>query len=128
MKKYLSDKGYDEATVETVVAELIETKQIDETRYARAMTRDQAMRKRGPLYILNKLRTKGVRLGLKEIEVIFHEVAPEDEETLIMRVLERRYPQAQASLKDRSRAYQGLLRRGFSRGTVEKCLRKKAEK
>lgn len=122
MRAYLLRKGVDEAQAETIVAELVRDGMISDERYSRVIARHQAHRGKGPHYIAAKLRQKGVRTDARRVRELYREVAPLDELEAARQVVETRYPRAFEDEKVRSRAYLGLLRRGFSSETAMRSL------
>jgi regulatory protein len=125
LKSYLIRKGATSAQAEEVVNELVADQRVDDRRYARVIARHQAFRDKGPAYILAKLRQKGLKLSLREVQSLYEESLPntrESELEMAREVLERRYPHALENPSEKKRAYQGLLRRGFSRDVIQKCL------
>lgn len=125
MRTYLIRKGASEADAEAVVSELMAGRLIDDERYARVIARHQAFRDKGPAYVMSRLREKGVNLPMTTIRAIYQEAMPEGLESeleLARRVVERRYPRALRDRAEKQRAYQALLRRGFSSEVVRRCL------
>lgn len=122
MRSYLKKKGVSEELSEDLVAELQEDGSLSDLRFAKALARDQSFRQKGPLYILAKLRAKGVSMDLKDLRGLLGEMSDIDESEAIRRILERRYPKASSDPKEFRRAYQGLLRRGYSSELIRKCL------
>jgi SOS response regulatory protein OraA/RecX len=125
LKSYLVRKGASSALADEIVKELTADQRIDDRRYARVIARHQAFRDKGPAYVLSRLRQKGVKLSMKEVQALYEESLPETRDSeldLAKAVLERRYPHAFESQSETKRAYEGLLRRGFSREVVQKCL------
>lgn len=129
MRSYLVRKGAKPADAELIVEELIGSERLDDRRYARAVTRHQAFRDKGPSYIQQKLRQKGVKISLPEVRGIFKETLPESYESeldMARKVLERRYPRAmpgpEQDRDEMRRAYQALIRRGFSSEVAKKCV------
>lgn len=120
---YLRRKGYgDEA--EATVAKLAEEGRLDDRRYARLMTRHQFLRGKGPTYIQAKLRQKGVSAELGDIRRMIDEEGPEGGELqAARRIVERRYPRALAERDEAQRAYQALLRRGFTRDVARQAVK-----
>ncbi len=128
LKAYLIRKGATPAQAEEVVDQLVADKRIDDHRYARVIARHQAFRDKGPAYVLAKLRQKGLKLSMSEVHALYEESLPNSRESeleMAREVLERRYPRALESQSEKKRAYEGLLRRGFSRDVVSKCLFKR---
>lgn len=130
MESYLRRKGASAPDAAAIVSELVRMNAIDDERYARVIARHQAMRDKGPAYVEAKLRQKGVRLPRQRLLEIFREVLPEErpsEKESVRRILERRYPEAGRDAKAKSRAFQALLRRGFSRSAILECLKEFSE-
>jgi regulatory protein len=128
LKSYLIRKGATAQQAEEVVSQLVADNRIDDRRYARVIARHQAFRDKGPAYVLAKLRQKGLKLSMQEVQSLYEESLPHSRETeleMAQEVLERRYPHAFESQAEKKRAYEGLLRRGFSRDVVSKCLFRK---
>jgi regulatory protein len=129
LKSYLIKKGASTQKAEEVVSQLVAENKIDDRRYARVIARHQAFRDKGPAYVLSKLRQKGVKLSMREVQSLYEETLPETRQSeleMAREVLERRYPHALESQAEKKRAYEGLLRRGFSRDVVSKCLFKRS--
>lgn len=128
--QYLKRKGATQADAQKIVEDLKERGYIDDRRYARVIARHQAARDKGPQYVQGRLRQKGVNLGLPEIKKIYEDCLSggqslgkgESELEAIERVLERRYPNARTDRSEAKRAYQALLRRGYSADLVGKTL------
>jgi regulatory protein len=124
MRSYLQRKGFSKEQAAQAVAELVEENLINDKRYARVVSRHQSTRGKGPMYIMAKLRTKGVSLDRREASAMYQDTASEDELTTARRVLETRYPRAHENQRELQRAYQGLVRRGFTSDVVRQCLKK----
>lgn len=120
--RYLQRKGYSEDEATSTVGDLAREGMLDDRRYARVIARAQAMRGKGPLYVRAKLQAKGVRMELREIQVIMAEVAPQSDLDSAQKIIERRYPRWKEDARQKQRAYQGLLRRGFTAEVARKCL------
>ncbi len=123
MVAYLQRKkvALEEAT--QIVADLVGAGLIDDLRYARVIARAQAARGKGPRYVQAKLKTKGVKIETRELTRIIEEISGQDEFSRAQEIVERRYPNHAEDRKERKRAFDGLIRRGFSMDTVRKCLR-----
>lgn len=122
LETYLKRREIPGTIAAETVAQLAEEKLVDDRRYARAMTRSQAVREKGPSYILQKLRQKGVHIELGEVRELFGETSDRSELELARHLVERRYPRAAQDQKELRRAYAALLRRGFSGEIVRKAL------
>lgn len=106
-----------------VVSDLTKLKLINDERFARMLTREQASRGKGPNYIRQKLRNKGVSLNVDQIREISEETTHLTELDAAKAILERRYPRAALDRKEAMRAFQGLLRRGYSFSVTQEALR-----
>jgi regulatory protein len=122
LEQYLKKKQIPAPIAAQTVERLKQEGTLDDRRYARAMTRGQAMRDKGPTYILMKLRQKGVRIELGEVRALFGETADLPELEMARRLVERRYPRAASDEKEFRRAFAALLRRGFSSDVARKAL------
>jgi len=117
--------------IEAVVGALVELGHLSDERYARMLSRHHVLRGKGPAYVQAKLREKGVRCELSQIRAWMSEdSAPQGQEVdpkeaeleQARRVVERRYPGFAQDPKLRARAFQALLRRGFSLEIARKSL------
>lgn len=129
MRSYLKRKGFANPAIDEVVRELVEDQLISDERYSRVVTRHQAMRDKGPAYIMAKLRQKGVLVDMHRARELYRENLG-DEVAKVRSIAEKRYASALdpgADEATRNRAYQGLVRRGFSREAVARCLSRKGD-
>jgi regulatory protein len=122
MRRYLQRKGTSPDEAQEVVGELIEQGLISDERFAAAMAREQANRGKGPRFLQFKLLQKGIKLNERQTLELFQTAVPEEEFQIIDRVLERRYPRVLEDAREYQRAFQGLLRRGFSTDAVKAAL------
>lgn len=111
---HLKRKGIEEQLAQEVVGRFVERGIIDDQRYSRILTRMQVLRGKGARFIQLKLREKGVRLELGQVQALVDEVSEVPEIENARRLLERRYPNAKQDRAERSKAFQTLVRRGFS--------------
>jgi regulatory protein len=124
MSSYLRRKKYDVAEINEAVKQLVEEGLINDDRYSKIIARHSANRGKGPGYIQAKLRQKGVKLSSTEAKTLFSENSSESELELAKRILEARYPLAFENMKEKQRAYQGLIRRGISHEVAQRCMKK----
>lgn len=128
MTCYLRRKGIDEADARRVVRELEESGLIDPNRYAAAIARSQIARGKGPLAVLSKLRKRGLSADLAAARKLYESEGGDfdgasAEAAAIRKVLAVRFPELNLSdEKAVHRAYQTLLRRGFSSLAVRDAL------
>ena len=119
---HLIKKGIPEALAGEVVSELVSSSLISDARYARMLVREQAGRAKGPAAIRQKLREKGIQLELSEIKSLLSEVTEVSEVDMARALIERKYPNAQKDKVEARRAFQTLLRRGFSYEVIKEVL------
>jgi regulatory protein len=120
--RYLKGKKHPDEVIERVVSELLRLDLISDERFTRMMVRYQAGRGKGSRYILQKLKEKGISVPLEQVEAIRSEVADSNELDTAKQVLERKYPDAWEDRSKSNRAFQGLIRRGFSFETAKAAL------
>ena len=136
-----------QAIIVEVAARLEADGFLSDDRYAKMMTRHHMMRGKGPTFIRMKLMEKGIRADITQIRAWMNdggatgaeplnvdgneeieEVSPEAAEIeTARRVIERRYPTARTDKKAAARAFQTLMRRGFSSSVARKALQFSAE-
>jgi regulatory protein len=124
---YLIKKGFEESLAHEVIREMIEKKWIDDRRFAEAMSRYHGTRGKGPIYIQNKLREKGLHMSATEIETIISASQGRSEMERAIEILHRRYPDFATDFKTKQKAMQALVRRGFSFDLAQKAVRQKQE-
>jgi regulatory protein len=122
LRRYLERKGAPRDTAREVVEELRARGQLSDERYSRVLTRHQAVRGKGPRYILMKLRQKGVSTDLQAARKLFTEVAPRSELEAARQLVELKYPGADRDPRVSQRAYRGLISRGFSSEVARLCV------
>ncbi len=111
---YLARKGFATSDAAEVVASLVESRFIDDARYGAALARAQARRGKGPTYIRNKLKQKGVELSVEEIRRVAAQAEGKSEIERAREIVERRYPEFKSDKAAAVKAMQALVRRGFS--------------
>jgi regulatory protein len=122
LEVYLQRRDFPEDVIASVLASLTDQKLLDDRRYAREVAHSQAVREKGPNYILQKLRQKGVQIELDEVNKLYSETSNRDELEAAQHIVERRYSGAQQNETILRRAYAALLRRGFSHDIARKAL------
>ena len=125
LKRYLKKKGIPTEEADRAIQKLLVDGILNEQRYILAVIRSQTTRGKGPAYIRQKLQEKGVSVSTKEIQSLMSGALAEDETEMIRKLIDRRYPGAYEDSKAYYRAFQALLRRGFSPSTIQKVLRLK---
>lgn len=126
MRSYLGRKGVVPSLIEKVVADLVNSDLINEERYLRAYIRSTASMKKGPHQLLAALKRKGIEVSLSTLNSVLHEELGDwDEVEAARRLVERRYrmyPGVPTDPAVRRRAFQTLLRRGFSSTVARKVI------
>ncbi len=121
LREKLRQNGYPEDIVEDAVAYVEKFHYIDDRRYAlnyiRYRSENQSRRQ-----LSLKLSAKGVSRDIIE-EALMEECGQEDETPKILGWLKKKhYDPASASLKDRQKIYQFLLRKGFRSDDILRVL------
>ncbi len=125
--QYLIKKGFEESLAGEVIREMIEKKWIDDRRFAEAMSRYQGTRGKGPIYIQRKLKEKGLHMSAREIEAIISASQGRSELDRALEILERRYPDYASDFKEKQKAMQALVRRGFSFDLAKRAVQTKPQ-
>lgn len=121
--EYLKKKGISSESIRTTLDRLEQEKLLDDSRYARLFTRSLGLQGKGPMHIVSALRKKGIQLSLSQAKTLLqNEIDSWDEVSLAKKIIARRYPEAKNDPKMQNRAFQALLRRGFSPEIIKKCL------
>jgi len=123
--EYLIAKGFGESIAASVVAELIERGFIDDRRFSEALVRHHASRGKGPQYIQNVLKRKRLALSNAELAGIVQERLGKSDVERAREIVERRYPRFRQDLKEANKAFQALVRRGFSFDVARKATARK---
>lgn len=114
MVAYLKRKGVETKQAEEVVARLVEESLISDERYAKVVARHQATRGKGPAYVRMKLKQKGIHADASEVREMLGDVTGESDIERARKIVEARYPNAANDKTVAAKAYQALIRRGFS--------------
>lgn len=125
MAAYLKRKGVKAEDIETVVADLVSSELINDRRYARVVARSQVNRGKGSIYVMHKLRQKGVKAELSEVKELVSDVSDVSEVEAARQIVERKYPGFTTDRNEAQRAYQALLRRGFTHEIARQVVLKK---
>jgi regulatory protein len=122
----LVDKGYPPDEVGAIVEALVADRSIDDRRAALAHIRTAARLKgRGRMRIARELEQRGISKDIARDALA--ELPVEDERAAIQRFLERKRFPERPTAAERRRAFQQLLRRGFTVDAVSKVLRGELE-
>ena len=109
----LERKHVSPEAIEDAVAELEETGFLDDARYARQFAEDKReLEQWGRDRIAQDLRRRGIAPQLIDAAVSTHDRDSELRTALLL--LKQRYPDAPRNDRDRDRAWQMLVRRGYS--------------
>jgi regulatory protein len=122
LRTYLRGKGFGEEVIDACVERLGELGFVDDRRYARMLTRHQTLRGKGPRYVQQKLTQKGVRLEGDELAALIREVVPGDPAAQARQIVDRRYPGWREDRAVAGKAFQALVRRGFSFEVARRAL------
>ena len=107
-----------------VVSDLVVAGVINDERFAKMLTREQATRGKGPQLIRQKLRAKGISLSVEQIQAIRGEVTQISELDTALALLERKYDRESDNPNEIRRAFQALVRRGFSFALAQEAVRR----
>ncbi len=124
VRKHLESKSFDATIIDSVLQELVEKKWLDDHRFSQVLVRYQGMRGKGPSYIQRKLREKGLFLRPDEIQKIIEDAQGKNEVSRAREIIERKYPEYLTDLKEKKKAFEALVRRGFSFDTAKKAISK----
>ena len=112
IRQKLQQGGYPEGIIEAASAYAMEAHYLDDARYARNYVRSQQEKKSREQMRMSLYR-KGIRRELAE-QALESEYILEDEQELILKwVQKKNYPGETASLKEKRRICQFLMRKGF---------------
>lgn len=121
LRGYLEGKRVEPALIETVVGELCESGVLDDARFAGRLTEERrSLAGWGPERIEQDLARRGLPGGL--IEAALAERTPEDELAAASAILRQRFPQPPADDRQRGRAWQLLVRRGFDAELAQEAV------
>ena len=122
MMRYLKRKKIPADIAERVVADFVGRGYISDERYAAMMARSQLGSGKGPGALRMKLMQKGVKLDRTAMKELVDAVEGFDEEASALAIVERKYPDAGQDQKQGARAFQALVRRGFSFDVARRVL------
>ena len=112
IRQKLQQGGYPEGIIEEAIAYAMDAHYLDDARYARNYVRSQQEKKSREQMRMSLYR-KGIRRELAE-QALESEYILEDEQELILKwVQKKNYPGETASLKEKRRICQFLMRKGF---------------
>ena len=128
---HLVRKGASPETANAVVSELVEKELISDERFAKMLIRHLSSGGKGPSVIRQKLKEKGISMDLPKVRELTQDLTATSELDAAKKIAERRYPKAIADPgqsavdpKEKNRAIQGLLRRGYSYSVAKDALKK----
>lgn len=122
IRLFLAQSGFASSIVEDTLRRMVEYKFLDDARYAAAFTRLQGQRGKGPAVIRMKLKQKGLVLTDAEIVRIVEEAQGRDDLARAIEIVERRYPGFREDRSIGKKAYEALVRRGFSFELARKAI------
>lgn len=123
IREFLRRRNFSAAAIDAALARLKDLRYLDDRRYAEALTRAVAARGKGPRAILAKLRSKGVSLSVEEISSLVEAAQGKGDLERAREIVERRYPDFQNDAAEAKRAYDALVRRGFSFEIARRALK-----
>ncbi len=124
MKQFLLTKGISPETIIIVLEELKALNLINDERFTKILTRDQAARGKGPYVIRQKLKEKGIQIDLAKMKELTENLTQTSELDAAIAIVKRRYFDSKNDKKVHARAFQALLRRGFSFSIALEALAK----
>jgi regulatory protein len=125
LARLLAGKRVEPATIETVVAELVDQGYLDDARYAKRFAED---RRRLDAWGAERIEGRLLALGVDRelIAAAVGEQAADEELQAAVSLLERRFPVPPETLRDRDRALGILLRKGYELELAHDALRRHA--
>lgn len=126
LRKALLAKGCEESLANRLIQDFVRMGYVNDQRYAEAYIRYQAMRGKGPRYIQMKLKEVSLSISDDEIAAVILERTGEDHLTRARAIVERRYARYREDPKTAKKAYEALIRRGFSFDIARKAVFDKA--
>ena len=126
LRDRLIDRDHPRDEIDRVVAHLLESKTLDDSRVARAHARTAAdVKGRGRLRVMRELNAMGVarETATEAVAEVFAEV---DERALISKALQKKM-RGKSRISDaaeHARLYQYLMRQGFTPAAILAALRK----
>ena len=127
IENYLRKKKISANIIVQVISELTEARYLNDDRFGGIMTLYQSGRGKGPLWIKNKLKEKGIHREPAQIRELIEERTGNTELDLAVKIVERRYPRAGEEKDVAIKAIQALMRRGFSYGVAKSAVKKCGE-
>jgi regulatory protein len=124
LRRRLTDRGYPENDIDTVVANLVADGSLNDQRVAAAHARTASgIKGRGRHRIQRELDARGVSRDLARDTA--GTISPADETAAIDRFLDRKHLPARPDAATRRRVFQQLIRRGFPSDAIAKALRRR---
>ncbi len=126
LRDRLTDRGHPADEINRVVEHLLETKELDDARVARAYARTaSAVKGRGRLRVMRELGTMGIAKDVAS-EALAEVFADVDERALIAKALQKKMRGRSriANTAEHARLYQFLMRQGFTPAGIAAALRK----
>ena len=121
LRRKLEEREFPAEDIDAALAGLTEQKLLDDRRAAGAHIRTASrVKRRGRLRIQRELEARGVDRGLAR--ELLEDLSPDDESAAIRQFLERRH-RGRLSMADRRKAFQQLMRRGFTADAIAKAIR-----
>ena len=124
IRVFLKSLGFSPETISQTIEELQARNYLNDERYSRALIRELGRGGKGPTWIQMKLRQKGIQLDRAEIENLLLEVADTSELDAARKLFARKFPHELKDFSEKRKAFQILLRRGFSYEVAQKVIKK----
>ncbi len=122
MQQYLVKRGYSREIANNITLQMVDMNFVNDERYARMWIRAQGLRGKGAIWLQNKLKEKGLMLGLGAVKSILLDAVETTPEDTARRLVERKYPRAFEDSKQLQRAKMMLLRNGYSYSVIHSAL------
>jgi len=126
LERWLNGRGVAVLDAQEIIAHLIEQGYVDDRRFAGILVRELIRQGKGPRVIQQKLLLKGIRLAeddLKSMMSTDRDGGPAATDIERAKgIIERRYPEYKTDRAEAQRAYQALIRRGFSFDVARRAL------
>jgi regulatory protein len=124
LRRRLTDRGYPDDDIDTVVADLVADGSLNDSRVAAAHARTASgIKGRGRHRIQRELDARGVARDLARDTA--GAISAAEETAAIDRFLERKHLPARPDAAARRRVFQQLLRRGFPTDAIARALRRR---
>jgi regulatory protein len=122
MQKKIVTRGYSEETASTVIELLTSRNLLNDQRLLDILIRSYVRQSRGFRYAQQKLKMKGLILTESDFQRVSEEAGNSPQLEIAISWIERRYPTFSVDLKSKKKAFESLIRRGFSYDIAQKAV------